>query len=320
MLRWLGVVCLVILLTSCTTQVSRVEKKIESLESLEKVEIGYKKHLAYLPLFIGLEKGFFTEEKLEVQIVPFDSTNQMVTAVATGKIDAAIGGANLEAILSLEEKSPGSLKVFTTQRVTRDSRISCVLVKSDSTMDNIKDLKGKNIATLPGTFAPLWIKATLKTIGIGMDEVQVQGIDPKLQLSSLETGKVDALFAVEPICSFGVNKKMAKIIYEEPVKNLLTTFAGSALSSELFQKDPKTARKIIKATDKSIEYMRENPSETIEILAKHTGYERSLLKGIKIPSYATSSEITREELEEVAETLYAEGIIKEKNVAGLIYS
>ena len=66
MLRWLGVVCLVILLTSCTTQVSRVEKKIESLESLEKVEIGYKKHLAYLPLFIGLEKGFFTEEKLEM--------------------------------------------------------------------------------------------------------------------------------------------------------------------------------------------------------------------------------------------------------------
>ena len=159
------VAMLAIFLLGCATQ----NTPSADVKTIEKVEIGYKKHLAYLPLFVGLEKGFFAEQDLEVVVVPFDSTNQMMTAIATGEIDASIGGSNLEAVLSLEEKSPGSLKVFSTQRITKDSRMSCVLVKKGSEVTTISALKNKKVATLPGSFAPLWITATLEKEGINID-------------------------------------------------------------------------------------------------------------------------------------------------------
>ena len=311
------VAMLAIFLLGCATQ----NTPSADVKTIEKVEIGYKKHLAYLPLFVGLEKGFFAEQDLEVVVVPFDSTNQMMTAIATGEIDASIGGSNLEAVLSLEEKSPGSLKVFSTQRITKDSRMSCVLVKKGSEVTTISALKNKKVATLPGSFAPLWITATLEKEGINPSDVEIQGIDLKLHLSALESGQIDALFTAEPLCAFGVNKGIATILYDEPIKNLMSTFSASVVGTQTIADDAKKADKIVKATDKAIRYLESHPQEAVDILAKYASYEKNLLNGIKIPTYATSSEVTGDELQEVADTLYEEGIIKKRiKTEGLLYS
>ncbi|MBW2981641.1 ABC transporter substrate-binding protein [Candidatus Woesearchaeota archaeon] len=284
------------------------------------VNIGYKKHVAYMPLFIAQEKGFFEQEGLTVNPIIFDSTNQMMAAVVSGDIDASLGGANLQTVYSIEEKSPNSMKVFTTLDVNEDTGITCVMVKSDSDISSMSELEGKKSATLPGTFAPIWINAALKTVGLNKEDIEIQGLDAKLQLAALESGQVDVVFTVEPACSFGVNKGIGKIIYTEPLRHLGSSLTASIISTKLIEENPNVADKIVAATDKAVDFIRENPEESMDIMAKYADYKPDSIKGMKTPVYSKSTEISEENLQDLADKLYAEGDLASRlDVSRIIY-
>lgn len=284
------------------------------------VDIGYKKHVAYMPLFVAQEKGFFEQEGLIVNPVIFDSTNQMMAAVVSGDIDASLGGANLQTVFSIEEKSPNSMKVSQTLDVNENTGISCVMVKADSNIEELPDLEGKKSATIPGTFAPIWIDATLKTVGLSKEDIEIKGIDTKLQLSALGSGQVDVLFTLEPACSFGVNKGIGKIIYQEPLRHLGKSLTASIISEKLIQENPEVAAKIVTATDKSIDFIRNNPEESMAIMAKYADYSTESINGMKLPVYSKSNELDVESIQELADKLYAEGdLAKQLDIKGIVF-
>ena len=191
------------------------------------------------------------------------------------------------------------------------------MVHKDSDIKELSEVNGKKSATLPGTFGPLWIDAALQTVDLTKDNVEIQGMAPKLQLAALESKQVDVLFTVEPACSFGVNKGIGKIIYEEPLRHLGSSLTASVISSEL---DPKTAKKIVKGTDKAIDFIRENPEESLAIMAEYTGYKPELIEGMKVPVYSKSTEISEESLQELADKLFIENDLETRiDVGGLIF-
>lgn len=283
------------------------------------VTIGYKKHVTYLPLFVAIEKGYFAENSLVANPVTFDTTNQMMAAVVSGDVQAIIGGANIPTVLSVEEKSPGTTKIFNTLEVNNNTRITCVLVNKDSEITKMSELKGKKAATLPGTFAVLWVDTALKIVGLSKEDIELQGIDTKLQLAALESKQIDVLFAIEPECTFAVNKGIAKIIYDEPLKHFGKSLTASIFSVKFSEADPKTTEKIIKASDRAIDFIRQNPQESLAILAKYTDYKPELLAGMKVPEYKKSNELDLEQIQSIADKLYDGGELKKEiQVADMI--
>lgn len=282
------------------------------------VKIGYKKHLAYLPVFVAEEKEYFTDEGLDTKFIAFDSTNQMLGAVVSNNIDAAIGGPNLQTIFTIESKSSGSMKLYSTTEFSDESLFSCVMVRKDSEINSLEDIVGLKVATLPGSFAPLWINELMKEHMLS--PVQIVGVSPKIQLSALESKQVDVLFTVEPVCSFGINKGIGKIIYKNPMESLGNLFAGSVISSDFVDKNPKIAKKIVIATDKAIDFIRKNPDEAIKIMAKYTGYKEELISGMDIPIYKKSDEINLKEITDTANKLYLLGNLERQvPIRNMIY-
>jgi len=273
------------------------------------VSIGYKKHLGYIPFFVAMENGYYEAEGLEVRSVVFDSTNQMLGAVVSGHIDAAIGAANLQTVYSMEEQSPGSIKIFNTVDIAKGNLFSCVMVKEGSGIHGLEDLEDASIGTMPGSFPPLWIEATIAIAGLGLEDITVMQIAPNLQLPALESGQVDALVTVEPVCTFGLNKGIGRIIYEEPLANFAKTFGSSVISAEFAGMNPWAAKRIMSATDKAIDFIQTNPEESMLIMAKWTGYKPELITGMKPPVYSKSDDINVEDLENVAEILYHKGVL-----------
>jgi len=277
-----------------------------------KVRIGYRDHIGYLPYYVAMEKRYFTEQGLEVNPVVFANTNQMISAVVSNNVQAAIGGANLQTVYGTEEKSPGSLKVFGTLEASKGSLFSCIMVKKDSKIKDISELKGMKVGAQPGSFPPLYIDATLNTVNLTKKDIEIIELDPSLQLSALESGQINALVAIEPICTFGANKGSARIIYYDPIANLAVTFASSVLNADFANKDPETAKKIVKSVDKAIDFIRQNPEESLEITAKYANYDKELMKGMKAPVFSKSTEIKAENMQILADKLYASGVMKSK--------
>lgn len=286
-----------------------------------KVSIGYRDHIGYLPYYVAMEKGYFTEQGLEINPVVFANTNQMISAVASNNVQATIGGANLQTVYGAEEQSPGSLKVFGTLEAAKGSMFNCILVKKDSSINDISELNGKKVGAQPGSFPPLYIDATLNTVNLTKKDIEIVELDPSLQLSALESGQIDALVAIEPVCTFGINKGSARIIYNDPISNLAVTFASSVLNADFASKNPETAAKIVKASDKAIDFMRQNPQESLDIAAKYANYDPALMKGMKTPVFSKSTEIKAQNMQILADKLYASGVMKTKvDAKNLIYN
>lgn len=286
----------------------------------QKVSIGYKKHIAYVPFFVAMDKGFFTNNNLTVNPVAFESTNQMLGSIISGQIDASIGGANLPTILSLTEKSPSSIKIFSDTKAPDNALLTCVMVKKNSALMNLKDLAGKKIAVWPGGFSLLWLEDTLNTINLKSSEVNVVALEDKLQLAALESKQVDAIFTIEPLCTFGVNKGLGKIIYDNPLDNTTKIFAASIISNNLITNSNQAAASLVKSINEAIDFIKNNPEESLAIMANWTGYDKELIKGIAMPEYSKSDRIDIKGIEDLSDKLREKKLLENKiNFSGLIY-
>jgi len=321
------IVCLVIIfLTSSCAMFNNGEQNQNLSTGLEqanketrKINIGYKKHIAYIPFFVAMDKGFFSNNNLAVEPIIFESTNQMLGSLVAGQIDSVIGGANLPTILSLAEKSPDSLKIFSETKTSDDGLLTCAMTKKNSDINNLKNLKGKKVAVWPGGFSLIWLEDTLNTVGLKKSDIKEIVLESNLQLAALESGQVDALFTIEPLCTFGVNKGIGKIIYFNPLKNTTEIFAASVISNNFIANSGQATENIIKATEDAIEFMKNNPEESLAIIAKWTDYDEKLIKGIDIPKYSKQTEIDVEAIEDLAEKLYEKKLLENKiDINGLI--
>jgi len=102
--------------------------------------------------------------------------------------------------------------------------------------------------------------------------------------------------------------------------DLAPLFASSVLSVKAIEKNPGVAKKIIKATEKSIQFIEENPEEALLIMAMYTGYDQNLIKGMMMPHYSKLNEINKEGMQDLANRLYKKEILRKRiDVGNLIY-
>jgi ABC-type nitrate/sulfonate/bicarbonate transport system substrate-binding protein len=275
------------------------------------VKIGYRGHLAYLPAYVAEANKYYEDEGLDVTLVKFDSTNQMVEAVINGQVDAAVGGANAIVPLTIESKAPGSLKIFNQGYYTEE--FDALLVQKDSDINSIEDLEGKTISSLPGTAAKIWMEMMIEKEGL--ERVTVIQTSPSQQLNALNSGSVDAIFVLEPLVTVGIKKDIAKILVKSPIvtyykDNML--FETSLFSTEFTEENPLTAKKIQRAVDKAIIFINENPEKAKTYYSEFTPVEDDLEADLPVIEYVPSKEMDSEEFQELADYFLETGILSKQ--------
>jgi NitT/TauT family transport system substrate-binding protein len=129
--------------------------------SLINVNVGYVPIVGDLPIFVAMEKGFFLQEGLAVNLVEFASGNAAMDALLTNRtvMQATIGSSTL---FSIEEKSPNRFKVILSSDETEEDYGAYILVRSDLKINSLAELKGKKIGTYTGLTHLLNLKMILR--------------------------------------------------------------------------------------------------------------------------------------------------------------
>jgi NitT/TauT family transport system substrate-binding protein len=158
-------------------------------------------------LSYGVEKGFFKDRKLDVEVTPSQGGATAVPAVVSGDTD--IAGSNLVSVLlaqgkdiPLEIVAPG-----TFVRKDRKQDFSAIVVAGDSDIRSPKDLEGKTLAvnTLKNV-AELTAKASLEKKGVDVDTIELAEVDFPDMNGALAEGRVDAAFQIEPFVSLALKE------------------------------------------------------------------------------------------------------------------
>ena len=164
-----------------------------------KVKVGVLPISNVAPLYLGMKKGFFKEEGLEVEPSIGQSGNELVTGDGL-RLDRF---AFLGYVPLMSARGQGlPVKVVANAdngAETEDKEWTLILTKKGSPIKEPADLAGKTIAVnaLKGV-GEVAIKAALEKRGVDPDSVKLLEVPFPEMPAALAKGRVDAIWAPEP--------------------------------------------------------------------------------------------------------------------------
>ena len=140
----------------------------------------------HAPLFVALEKGYFAEAGLEVELIAPADPNDPPKLVAAGKADLAV---SYQPQLHLQVAEGLPLVRIATLVATP---LNTLLVLADGPIQSIADLKGRTVGYSVGGFEDALLGAMLERHGLSIEDVTLVNVNFSLSPSIL-SGQVDAV-------------------------------------------------------------------------------------------------------------------------------
>lgn len=178
--------------------------------------VRYVNFRVYDPVYIALEKGFFRDRGIQVEIIgDVLAGPTAIQAVASGSADAGLS--SLMAIINANSQGLPIIGTSDIQSAIGDQPLEEYFVLADSDIQSIADLRGKTVAV------NLWrssfhytILLALEQASIPEEEVNFVLISFDKQEVALETGQVDVIGLMEPYASH------ARAVYKDRFRVLFT--------------------------------------------------------------------------------------------------
>jgi NitT/TauT family transport system substrate-binding protein len=135
--------------------------------------------------YLGVQKGLFADEGLEVTVQSGRGSSDVVTKLATGAADMGTGG--LAALLQARAQAPVAVKAIASIYTMQPDAI---FTTEDSGISTLKDVAGKQIATATFSSSNVSWPLVLSANGIDPTKVDLLKADPGALAPMLATGKV----------------------------------------------------------------------------------------------------------------------------------
>ncbi len=287
--------------------------RVEAKERV--VRIGYLPLVMSLPTFVAAEKGFFAQEGLKVELVRFQSGTTVIDALVAGRIDANCGSA-ITGHWFAEQNVTGRFKIFYVYGT--DSLVDntfVVVVKKDSPIKDMKDLKGKKVAHFPGATSLALAKAIIRT-QIDPEGVTFTEVPPPNIVPALAAGQIDAFFTPEPFGMMAVSRGVGRYLVKSPLifLNLKKGIPGGAFSfsAKFLKKYPELAPKVKAAIEKAGDFIEAHEKEARGYLAKYTQLPPPVATRIPFEKWIRIRDLDKEAPQFYFNVLYKEGAYKKK--------
>ena len=231
----------------------------------EKIKIGWVYAMANAPVLVAMEKGYFKEQGIEVEIKEFKSGPLVHQALSAGELDMAYIG------------SPPVYHWFSRGL---DSRIlakvnygqAAVISRKDSGINKLEDLKSKKMA---GVRKGSGMDVLLR--GYVLGEAAKLKPDEDLEIISMPSGNMDsavdqkvvnAAFIWEPFTSKSLVRGNTQVIFDmNKAVPKYPWYIVMAMPDTLKNKR-KSVVKVLRAHKKAVDYLNSKPNAGNGIIAK----------------------------------------------------
>ena len=274
-----------------------------------KVTVGVIPIVDVAPIYLGIQKGFFSDEGLDLKLQTAQGGAAIVPAVMSNQYQ--FGFSNVTSLLLGSSQGLG-LKIVasgnaSTGDVSKD--FGGVVVKAGSSIKTAADLAGKKIAvnTLNNINTTTVNQAVREAggdpSGITYVELGFPDIEP-----AIEKGDVDAGQLVEPFLTQALDAgdRLVSANYAATDANL--EVGAYFTSSAYAAKNPKVVQEFAAAMNKSLEYADSHQDEARQILKTCTDIDDATLAKITLPKWPTA--INRGAVQKLSDLAVEDGLFK----------
>jgi NitT/TauT family transport system substrate-binding protein len=261
--------------------------------------------MLYLPLYVAIDEGFFTQQGLDLTKETAGAPSVALSAVISGSAQFSIHGPEWTAIAA----SKGA-PVDIIANVVNGAAV-WIATSPDFKFNSVKDLKGQKVVTglMPTTSTSLFLKL-----------LKENGMDPKTDVDMIQVAlgsepgpfiakQADVAVMYEP----GLDQVAAKGM--KVVLGFPKLYGAYAFSSVTARKDvdPDIAQRMVNGMEMAMRFMAKNQDKTVEIAKKEfpslepavveAAVKRMLAEGV----YPENVDISADALKVAMETQIALG-------------
>src|SRR5215203_6070080 len=214
-----------------------------------------------LPMDLGIKKGFFSAQGIEVNKRTLQSGNDVVLALANNNGDIGYLGFVPMMIARTQGIALTTVAASEVEGTNDADNWQNILVKGSSSIRTPADLAGKTIAVnaLKGV-GEVIIKAALKKRGVDPNSVKLLALPFPSMRSALNNGQVDAIWTPEPFVSQALNIDGARIVMAPgPVLHNYFPNGGYGALADWVKKNPTLAKGFRTAINQSLTYAQSHP-------------------------------------------------------------
>lgn len=174
------------------------------------VRIAVQPSSAFIPLYVARTNGWIEEalkkENVAVQWTDFEAGPPMNESFSAGQQDIGVIG-DIPAVSAV---AAGQDNVYIAD--INGGPAYAVLVKPDSPIQSVADLKGKKVGTVVGSTSQNLLEKLLKKNGLTIQDVELVNISAGDAQTVLANGNVDAVSIWEPTVTRLEANKTARIL------------------------------------------------------------------------------------------------------------
>ncbi|SMS10239.1 aliphatic sulfonate ABC transporter substrate-binding protein [Pseudomonas viridiflava] len=219
----------------------------------------------YSPVSLALKHFGWLEQALpqsKVTWVLSQGSNRSLEYLNSGSVDFA-SSASLSAVLARANGSPiKSVYVYSRAEWT------AFVVRKDSPLQTVADLKGKKIAATKGTDPYLFTLRALQQAGLKKDDVDLLHLQHPDGRIALEKGDVDAWAGLDPHMAASQIQAGSRLLYRNKDFN---SYGVLSVTETYAKKHPEAIKTVLTAYERARDWAVKNPDELARLLAQESG-------------------------------------------------
>jgi NitT/TauT family transport system substrate-binding protein len=198
--------------------------------------------LIFAPLYVAIERGYFAQQGLEVELIGTPGGASSFVVLASGRAEVVIGG--LGAALFNAAARELDFKVVGPVHMERPP-VSTPLVVSKRAYDSgeirkVSDLRGKKVSVnVLGSATEFWMQAALHKGGLTMNDVELVAVNFPDVPAALANGAIAAGLLGEPLATLAQSRGQIARLSDDFINGVQVT--AVYYSGEFMRRDPRLA-------------------------------------------------------------------------------
>lgn len=261
------------------------------------------------PIYLGVDQGFFSDRGIDLQLESGSGGAAIVPGVISGEFDFAFSNI-VSLIVAREQGLPlAALTNGVTTAGEQGADFGGVFVLDDSDVTGAADLEGLTVAANNlNNIGDTTVRQSVRADGGDPAEVDFVELPFPDMPAALETGRIDAVWAVEPFASTireaGHREIASNFVDTHPELSVAAYFTGE----DRLAQDPELFDDITAALEESLAYAEENPDEVRRILGTYTEIDEEVIEQMVLPRFP--EQINDESVQTLAELMVTDGLIE----------
>ncbi|WP_326692575.1 ABC transporter substrate-binding protein [Streptomyces sp. NBC_01795] len=260
-------------------------------------------------LQVGIDKGFFKEEGIEVEVKMVQGGAAVLPGVMAG--NPQFSTSNATTLLTARDRGLGVkiISHWSSDRKPPQKGMYGVVVPKGSAIKSLTDLQGKKVAvnTLRG-LGDFTVGEAVRKAGGNPDKINFVELAFPDMSAALKGGHVNAVWVPEPFLSRLLNDGSGRLVGYTTQESVPGLASYVFTSDRLQNSDPKLVAAVTRALNKTLEYAQDHTAEVQSAAAKITDIPKATLKASGMESFGT--DLRKPQLEETAKLMQERGWIK----------